>query len=77
MQIFVFPALQRRFSNVPLYAGLISLWVLVFATFPVTNIIARVNRLADGTVSREGEAGVFVSVIVMLMLAKVAYLTSP
>jgi len=75
LQLFVFPVLQRRFRNVRLYAVIMSTWVLAFAALPLTNLVARGNELEDGTLSPEGEAGVAIGIVIMLVLARIASLS--
>ena len=41
MQVFVFPILQQRFDNVPLYRVLMLLWPILFAILPFLNVLAR------------------------------------
>jgi len=41
IQVFIFPVLQRRYNNIPLYRALMSVWPLIFAMLPVLNVIAR------------------------------------
>lgn len=41
VQVFVFPVLQRRFNNVPLYRILMLLWPILFAILPFLGILAR------------------------------------
>jgi hypothetical protein len=57
-QLLLFPPLQRYFGTVRLYRGLMSLWPLVFALFPVMGWFAR----------RENQAGVWGAMVVFLGL---------
>ncbi|EJD05438.1 MFS general substrate transporter [Fomitiporia mediterranea MF3/22] len=41
VQVFVFPVLQRRFDNVPLYRILMLLWALLFGILPFLGFLAR------------------------------------
>lgn len=41
MQVFVFPILQQRFDNIPLYRMLMLLWPALFAILPFLSVLAQ------------------------------------
>ncbi|KZS87809.1 MFS general substrate transporter [Sistotremastrum niveocremeum HHB9708] len=47
IQVLIFPVLQRKYKNIPLYRALMSLWPLIFALLPFINIIARMTLPAE------------------------------
>ena len=62
IQVFVFPWLQRRFDNIPLYRALMLLWPILFAILPFLNVLARWSAPVSVLNAAAGDAEVLDSI---------------
>ncbi|KDQ14669.1 hypothetical protein BOTBODRAFT_55194 [Botryobasidium botryosum FD-172 SS1] len=72
LQLFAFPVLQRRIRSVHLYMALMAMWPLAYGALPFINLVARMGKQADGTLSPAAESGVWVGIAIAMAFGKVA-----
>ncbi|KAI5117843.1 hypothetical protein M0805_008115 [Coniferiporia weirii] len=77
VQVFVFPVLQRRFDNVPLYRALMLLWPILFSILPLLNILARWSAPAAALAAPVADIGAALDAIGDAAAETVTYPAGP